>query len=379
MAEKVLVTGGAGFIGSHVVDLLVERGYSVVIYDNLTPQVHGEAQHPPDYLNKDAELIIGDVRDREAVEKCLKDVDVVVHLAAAVGVGQSMYMVREYVDVNALGTATLLDVIVNNPRLRVRKIIVASSMSTYGEGKYECAKCGVVYPRLRPYEQLQRREWELYCPRCGKNSPPLSPLPTDEEKPQFPASVYAVTKRDQEEMVLSTCWSYKIPAVAMRFFNVFGHRQALSNPYTGVAAIFSTRLLNNKPPVIFEDGRQSRDFVHVSDVAQAVLLAIQRSEADFTALNVGTGRAVSILEIAKRLAEALGKQEIRPLFPQKFRAGDIRHCFADISRIKTLLGFEPKVDLTKGIEILADWARSQQPEDRLEQATSELEQHGLTF
>lgn len=379
MAEKILVTGGAGFIGSHVVDLLIEQGYSVVVYDNLTPQVHGADQRPPEYLNKDAELIIADVRDREAMEKSLKGVDIVVHLAAAVGVGQSMYMVREYVDVNAVGTATLLDVIVNNSQLNVRKIIVASSMSTYGEGKYECAKCGVVYPKLRPYEQLQRKEWELYCPHCGKDSPPLKALPTDEDKPLFPTSVYAVTKRDQEEMVLSTCWSYKIPAVAMRFFNVFGHRQALSNPYTGVAAIFSTRLLNNKPPVIFEDGKQSRDFVHVSDVAQAVLLAIQKNEADFTALNVGTGRAVTILEIAERLAEALGKQDIRPVFPQKFRAGDIRHCFADISRIKNLLGFEPKIDLTKGIEILVDWAMTQQPEDRIEQATSELEQHGLTF
>ncbi|MCX7767335.1 MAG: SDR family NAD(P)-dependent oxidoreductase, partial [Candidatus Sumerlaeia bacterium] len=230
MAEKILVTGGAGFIGSHLVDLLIERGYEVRVYDNLTPQVHGKERKPPAYLNNQAELIVADIRDRGALERALRNVTVVVHLAAAVGVGQSMYMIQEYVDVNTNGTATLLEAIVNNPHLKVRKILVASSMSVYGEGKYECVNCGIVFPRVRKEEQLRRREWELYCPQCGEDAPPLHPLPTDEEKPLSPTSVYAVTKRDQEELVLTIGWSYKIPAIALRFFNVYGSRQSLSNP-----------------------------------------------------------------------------------------------------------------------------------------------------
>lgn len=379
MAEKILVTGGAGFIGSHLVDLLIERGYEVRIFDNLTPQVHGKERKPPTYLNKEAELIVADVRDRDALERALKNVEVVVHLAAAVGVGQSMYMIQEYVDVNTQGTATLLEAIVNNPNLKVRKILVASSMSVYGEGKYECAYCRTVFPRVRREEQLRRREWELYCPRCGENAPPLRPLPTDEDKPLSPTSVYAVTKRDQEELVLTVGWSYKIPAVALRFFNVYGSRQSLSNPYTGVAAIFSSRLLNNRPPIIFEDGLQSRDFIHVSDIARAILLAMEHTVADYHALNVGTGRAVSVRRVAELLATYLGKQEIQPQFPDKFRAGDIRHCFADITKIKRLLGFEPQVTLEKGIEYLVEWVKTQVAEDKIDEAARELEQRRLTI
>lgn len=379
MAEKILVTGGAGFIGSHLVDLLIEQGYEVRIFDNLTPQVHGKGRKPPSYLNNEAELIVADVRDRDALERALKNVSVVVHLAAAVGVGQSMYMIQEYVDVNTQGTATLLETIVNNPQLKVRKILVASSMSVYGEGKYECVNCGTVFPRVRSEEQLRRREWELYCPRCGEDAPQLRPLPTDEEKPLSPTSVYAVTKRDQEELVLTIGWSYKIPAVALRFFNVYGSRQSLSNPYTGVAAIFSSRLLNNRPPIIFEDGLQSRDFVHVSDIARAILLAIENTAADYQALNVGTGRAVSVRRVAELLARYLGKQEIQPQFPDKFRAGDIRHCFADITKIKRLLGFEPQVTLEKGIEYLVEWVKTQVAEDKIDEAARELEQRRLTI
>ncbi len=379
MTEKILVTGGAGFIGSHVVDLLVEEGYEVTIYDNLTPQVHGQEQTPPEYLNKDAEFIQADIRDREQLAQALKEADVVVHLAAAVGVGQSMYQIYEYVDVNTGGTAMLLDIIVNDPGVDVRKILVASSMSAYGEGKYRCETCGIVAPKLRTYEQLEERKWELFCPHCGADAPPLLPLPTDEDKPLLPTSVYAVTKRDQEELVLSTGWNYKIPAVALRFFNVFGHRQALSNPYTGVAAIFSSRIMNDNPPIIYEDGKQSRDFIHVSDIARAVALAIENSDADYLPVNVGTGIQVTIKEIAERLARQLGKESIAPEIPHKFRAGDVRHCYADIRRLRHLLGFEPTVDLEKGIAILADWAREQHPEDRVEQATEELDNHGLTF
>ncbi len=379
MGEHILVTGGAGFIGSHVCDLLLEEGYQVRVYDNLAEQVHGPGQKKPDYLSDEVELIVADIRDGTSLTRALKDVDVIIHLAAAVGVGQSMYRIREYVDVNVSGTAALLEAMVNQKPQRVRKIIVASSMSAYGEGKYECKNCGVVYPRLRPYEQLEKRDWEVYCPHCGADAPSLMPLPTDEEKPLFPTSVYAVTKRDQEELVLSTGWSYKIPSVALRFFNVFGHRQALSNPYTGVAAIFSSRMLNNHPPIIFEDGKQSRDFIHVSDIARAVLLAIEKDAADYHTFNVGSGRQVSILEIAERLRQYLGKEKLVPEYPGKFRAGDIRHCFADISKIRSRLGFEPRINLDKGIEILADWASTQHAEDRVEQAADELEKHGLTF
>jgi len=323
MSEKILVMGGAGFIGSHLVDALVTQGHRVRAFDNLEPQVHGglrEWGKWPDYCNPDAEYVLGDGRDRQALRKAMQDVEVIFHLAAAVGVGQSMYEIERYVDANTCGTAVLLDILANDAsiRSRVRKLIVASSMSIYGEGKYECPVHGVVYPRLRSSEQLATGDWELHClvpvasPKsqvagrksqvanrtCGLS---LMPLPTDEEKPLFPTSIYAITKKDQEEMCLAVGRAYGIPTVALRYFNVYGSRQALSNPYTGVAAIFSSRLLNGKPPVIFEDGLQSRDFVHVSDIVQANLLAMERDEADYDVFNVGTGRAMTILDVANAL------------------------------------------------------------------------------
>ncbi|MEM3829246.1 MAG: NAD-dependent epimerase/dehydratase family protein, partial [Conexivisphaerales archaeon] len=281
--EKVLVTGGAGFIGSHVVDLLIEKDYEVKILDNLEPQVHGIEGKLPSYLNENVTLITGDTRNREDLVKSLEDVDAVIHLAAAVGVGQSMYQISKYVSYNTLGTANLLDVVVNE-RNNVKKIIVASSMSIYGEGKYYCERCGYVYPKLRDEEQLNKKEWEPKCPICKHE---ITPVPTDEDKPLNPTSIYAQTKRHQEEMVLLIGRTYGIPSVALRFFNVYGPRQSLRNPYTGVAAIFLSRLLNNKPPYVFEDGNQTRDFVHVKDIAQAVVLALEKSSANYLPLNVG--------------------------------------------------------------------------------------------
>ncbi|MGD8794933.1 MAG: NAD-dependent epimerase/dehydratase family protein, partial [Anaerolineae bacterium] len=341
MGEKVLVTGGAGFIGSFLVDALIERGHDVRIYDALVPQVHGPEQAPPPYLNTAAEFVVGDVRDRDALARALEGVDVVYHLAAAVGVGQSMYQIQYYTDMNSLGGAVLLDILANTKH-NVRKILVASSMSIYGEGKYECSEHGIVYPRLRSEDQLKARQWEMRCPHCERE---VQPLPTDEDKPLYPTSIYAITKRDHEEMFLSTGVAYGIPAVALRFFNTYGPRQALSNPYTGVMAIFSGRLLNQQPPVIYEDGQQSRDFIHVRDIVQGLLLAMERPEADYQVFNLGTGVPTSVLEIAGMLSEHLTAGDIKPEIRNQFRAGDIRHCYADVTAARQLLGFEPRISL----------------------------------
>ena len=368
MPEKILVTGGAGFIGSFLVDALLERGDEVRIYDALVPQVHGPQQARPDYLNPHAEFIQGDVRDRDSLGKALAGVDVVVHLAAAVGVGQSMYEIERYTSVNTLGGAVLLDLLANTKH-NVRKMLVASSMSIYGEGKYLCAEHGAVYPRLRPEAQLQARDWEMKCPHCGRDA---SPAPTDEDKPLFPTSIYAITKRDHEEMFLSTGFAYGIPTVALRFFNVYGPRQALSNPYTGVMAIFSGRLLNYQPPVIYEDGAQTRDFIHISDIVQGLLLALDRPEADHQVLNLGTGVPTSIGQVARLLIKHLADDDIEPQVLNQFRAGDIRHCYADVSKARRLLGFEPRVPLDEGLGDLLAWVKEQTAQDRFAQVEKEL-------
>ena len=269
-SRKVLVTGGAGFIGSHLVDRLVELGHTVRILDNLDPQVHPGGKKP-DYLNPGAEFVAGDVRDRETVRRALQGVEVVFHEAAAVGVGQSQYRIQHYVDVNTRGTATLLDVLANEPN-SVEKIVVAASMSSYGEGKARCPECGIVKPTLRPESQMAAGQWEVRCPYCQT---PTEPVPTDERTPRQVNSVYSLTKKDQEDLVLLFGRTYGVQAVALRYFNVFGPRQSLSNPYTGVAAIFISRLKNGNRPVVYEDGQQTRDFVSVHDVVQANILAME--------------------------------------------------------------------------------------------------------
>lgn len=386
MSETILVTGGAGFIGSHLVDALVGGGHRVRVLDNLEPQVHGglrERGEKPEYLNPEAELVVGDVRDPDSLRRALEGVEVVFHQAAQVGVAQSMYAIERYTSANTLGAATLLQAIVEM-RQRPRKLIVASSMSIYGEGAYRCPVHGRVYPRLRPVEQLQRREWEMRCPAAGCVES-TEPLPTDEDKPLYPTSIYAINKRDHEEMFLTVGWAYQIPTVALRYFNVYGTRQALSNPYTGVAAIFSSRLLNGQPPVIFEDGWQQRDFTHVSDIVQANLLVMEQPAADYKALNAGTGRPLAIREVAQslieHLAEAVSDQpstvsRIEPEITQQFRAGDIRHCYGDIRRLEAL-GYRPRVRFEQGIGELVDWVRRQTAVDAFEQARQELVQKGL--
>jgi dTDP-L-rhamnose 4-epimerase len=368
---NVLVTGGAGFIGSHLVDALADRGHRVRVLDGLVPQVHGENAVPA-YLNPAAEFIQGDVCDRQLVDKALDGIDVVFHEAAEVGVGQSMYEIERYVRANDLGTAVVLEAILAR-RPQIKKLVVASSMSIYGEGAYTCESCGLVAPQLRPVEQLLERQWEVQCPKCGKQ---LSPAPTSEEKPLFPTSVYAVTKQDQEQFCLAVGRSYGIPAVALRYFNVYGTRQALSNPYTGVCAIFSARLLNNNRPLVFEDGEQTRDFVHVSDIVQANLLALETNKADYQAINIGTGVATSVRAVSRLLADGLGV-DLEPEIVGKYREGDIRHCVSDISKARSLLGYEPQVTLERGIPELLSWVREQAAKDQVESATAELESRQL--
>jgi len=374
--EKVLVTGGAGFIGSHSVDLLIEHDYQAIILDKLESQVHGEKAKIPEYVTEDATLIRGDIRDGELLKKTIREVDAVIHLAALVGVGQSMYQVERYVDVNTKGTANLLDALVNEEN-HVEKFVVASSMSIYGEGKYYCEKCSTnVYPGLRSEAQLKKRQWNHSCPTCGY---PLMSLPTDEEKPLLSTSIYAMTKRHQEEMCLLTGKTYGIPTVALRYFNVYGSRQALSNPYTGCAAIFTSRILNNKPPHIFEDGNQTRDFIHVKDVANANLNALEHNNPNYKAINIGTGNSISIKELAETLTKRYNKPDLKPYISNEYRKGDIRHCYADIQRARRLLNFEPCISLEEGLTELAEWAKAHDwgAVDLFEKALKELRERHL--
>jgi dTDP-L-rhamnose 4-epimerase len=367
---NILVTGGAGFIGSHLTDALIARGHRVRVLDLLVSQVHGDGA--PQYVNPKAEFIHGDVCDRDTVSRALEGMDAVFHEAAEVGVGQSMYEINRYVRANDLGTAVLLESILNF-KDRIRKLVVASSMSIYGEGAYTCAKCGPAYPYLRSEKQLRERRWEMICPHCGSD---LMPVPTQEDKPLFPTSVYAITKQDQEQFCLVVGRAYGIPTVALRYFNVYGPRQALSNPYTGVCAIFSARLLNDQPPMIFEDGEQTRDFVHVSDIVEANLRALESDGADYLAVNIGTGIPTSVRQIAGLMKKGLGKN-LEPEIVAKYREGDIRHCVADISRARQALGYAPQVSLERGIPELLKWVREQTPEDHVSRATAELEAHQL--
>jgi dTDP-L-rhamnose 4-epimerase len=367
---RILITGGAGFIGSHLARALLQGGYRVRALDSLTQQVHPDGARP-DYLDPEVELIVGDVRDSHAVRRGLLDVDGVIHLAARVGVGQSMYEIGDYVAVNSLGTAVVLESLLNHP---VKRLVVASSMSVYGEGLYARRDGSTVTVQERSRSQLAARSWE---PRDSDGST-LSPLPTPETKPPALSSIYALNKYEQERSTLLFGNAYEIPAVALRFFNVYGPHQALSNPYTGVLAIFAARLLNDKPPMIFEDGEQRRDFVSVYDVARACVLALERDELHCEVVNVGSGSSISVNDIARRLAMILGKERIEPEVTAEYRVGDIRHCFADIAKAREVLGFEPAVALEKGMTELAQWLEGQVADDHVEQARQELSSRGLT-
>jgi dTDP-L-rhamnose 4-epimerase len=366
---RILVTGGAGFIGSHLVERLVARGDDVVVVDSLEHQVHNGTKP---VVSPGVTLISGDVGHDDVADRALGGVDAVVHLAAAVGVGQSMYEIDHYVRRNTMATATFLERLVARPR-RPSRLVVASSMSIYGEGEYECDEHGLAAPRPRSEAQLVARKWECPCPECGR---PLRPGPTRETKPLIPTSIYATTKRDQEELCLVVGEAYAIPTVALRFFNVYGPGQALSNPYTGVAAIFASRLLNGRPPVIFEDGRQSRDFIHVSDIVEGILLALESEDAIGEAINLGTGRATTVDDVSAALARGLGVP-IEAERTGQYRAGDIRHCFADTERAERLLGFTARVPFEDGMAQLAEWLAGQEAVDRVDEATHELIARGL--
>jgi dTDP-L-rhamnose 4-epimerase len=369
---KILVTGGAGFIGSHLVDALVAEGQSVRVLDSLDPQVHGANADWPSYASPKAEYVRGDVRDAEVVRRALDGVDVVIHDAAAVGVAQSMYEIVNYVAANSLGAAVVLEEIVAR-KSQIKRMVVASSMSIYGEGAYLDSAGQIASPGLRAEAQLEKKQWE-HQDAAGRA---LRPIGTPESKPLQPTSVYAVSKRDHEELFLAVGNAYGIPTVALRYFNVYGSRQALGNPYTGVAAIFSTSLLNGNRPFVTEDGQQSRDFVHVSDIVRANLAALRCEAGGGRVCNVGTGRPTTIQRVAELLAEKLGKK-IAPDVTGKFRAGDIRHCFADPGEAKRVLGFEAKVRLEDGIADVIEFARNQKPRDDAAKANRELSERGLT-
>jgi dTDP-L-rhamnose 4-epimerase len=371
MAKHVLITGGAGFIGSHLADALMSRGHQVRALDNLSPQVHGDTEERPEYLDPGVELVVADVRDPSAVRRALDGIDVVYHLAAAVGVGQSMYEIAQYTSVNNLGTAVLLEALTAQP---VERLIVASSMSLYGEGLYRKSNGSPARADERPLSQLRAADWEVR----DSTGEVLTPVPTPETKLPSLASVYALSKFDQERMCLMIGRAYGIPTTALRFFNVFGTRQALSNPYTGVLAIFASRLLNGNRPSVFEDGLQRRDFVSVYDVAQACCLVLERPASRDEVFNVGSGRSFTIREIAQRIAAVIGKEYLEPEITGKYRVGDIRHCFADISRARSMLGYEPGVDLDTGLIELAGWLEGQVATDRVEEASAELAARGLT-
>jgi dTDP-L-rhamnose 4-epimerase len=371
--RRVLVTGGAGYIGSHLVDALVAREYEVVVLDNLEPQVHRSGTWPS-YANAKARYVRGDVRDRAVFEPLVLDSDAVVHFGAAVSVGQSMYQIDRYVDVNTRGTALLLDILVNRPH-KVQKVIVASSIGVYGEGAYRCATHGAVAPTIRAEEQLAARDWEQRCPQCGTH---VASIPTPEDKALYRDNIYSMTKYHQEEMVLLIGKTYGIPAVAPRFFNVYGPRQSLSNPYAGVAAIWLSRLLNGKQPVVFEDGGQLRDFVSIHDVVDCLVLMLEKPGADYLPVNVGSGETVTILQIAQLLNRLLGTS-IEPLVTQQGRKFDIRHNTADITVARERLGYAPRVSLDRGMAELIEWARTT-PDvavDFFDRALDELKAKGL--
>jgi dTDP-L-rhamnose 4-epimerase len=369
---RVLVTGGLGFIGSFVVEELLAAGHAVRVLDNRDPQAHpaGDAPAAPG----GAELIEGDVRDAHRVGSALDGIDAVVHAAAAVGVAQSLYRVEHYVDVNVRGTATLLDRLVAG-RPRPGKLVVLTSMTAYGEGAYRRPSDGRLVRRaVRTESDIRAGGW---APRCPETGEALEPVPTPESAALLGTNVYALTKRYQEELARSLGSVYGFPVVCLRLFNVYGPRQSLRNPYTGVLAIFLSRLLAGQAPVVYEDGGQSRDFVAVRDVAAAVRLALEAEAADGEVLNIGSGTPRRIADVAGELAGLVGVPAVRPVVTGQFRRGDVRHCTADVTLARQRLGFTPRVSWAEGLAELVAWCRRSAADDRFAQADGELRTHGL--
>jgi dTDP-L-rhamnose 4-epimerase len=366
-----LVTGGAGFVGSHLVDALLAEGDSVRILDNLDPLAHPTGA-PPAHLNAEAELLVGDLRDREAVDVALEGVDRVYHLGGIVGNGESMVNVRKAVDANCGGTATLLEAVLAR-RDRVQRVVAASSMVVYGEGAYTCPEHGLIAPPPRPLARLRLREWEPICHLCGGS---IRPVQTPEATPLRPTTVYGITKRDQEELTLVLGRAYGLETVALRFLNVYGSRQELGNPYIGVAGILASRLLADRQPLVYEDGGQLRDFVHVSDAVRALVAAMGAPGADGHAINVATGVPLSVSELAQRVAGALGS-ELEMGASGEFRAGDVRHCFGDPGLARELLGFETRWTVDDMLPELTGWVKAQSVDERGDEAVADLRARGL--
>jgi dTDP-L-rhamnose 4-epimerase len=374
--KKILITGGAGFIGSRLAVELASRGHEVVVLDNLAPQIHGDYPERSPLFRRLAgkvRFVRGDVTSREDLLGALSGVGTVVHLAAETGTGQSMYAIRHYAQVNVGGTALLLDLIANE-RLPIERLLVASSRAIYGEGKYRCAEHGVLYPHARSAEAMARGQFEHRCPVCGQT---LQMLPTDEDSALRPSSVYGITKLTQEQLVLTVGQALGISALAFRFQNVFGPGQSLSNPYTGILSIFSTRLRQNKPINIFEDGLETRDFVYIDDVVAALCSGVESARPIVDVLNVGSGVATSVLSVAHKLKDLLGGESTIAVSGQ-YRVGDIRHNVADIRKIAGGLGFAPSVTFDVGLERFVDWVRGEAVGiDRYEQSLAELKAKGL--
>lgn len=371
--KNILITGGAGFIGSNLSLKLIEKGYNVTVLDNLSPQIHVENSPLYASIKNKVNFLLGTVLSYDDWKRALENIDVVVHLAAETGTGQSMYEIEKYTDVNIKGTSIFLDILANEKH-SVKKIVVASSRAIYGEGKYRCHQHGIVYPNERKDSDMRHGDFEVKCPICFQN---VTLMPTDEESKIHPTSIYGITKQVQEQMFMVMGKSLGIPSVAFRYQNVYGAGQSLSNPYTGILSIFSTRIKNNNDINIFEDGLESRDFVYVDDVVHATILGIEKDEANHQVFNVGFGTGTDVLEVANTLIKAYNSSS-KIVLSGNYRLGDIRHNYADLSKIKNILGFEPKINFAEGIQRFTQWVNQQTVmEDRYELSIEEMKKKGL--
>jgi len=376
MPKNVLITGGSGFIGSRLANRLISDGYKVRVLDSLSPQIHGSSPELSSLflsLNSDVEFIRGSVTNSDDLMVALDGIDTVVHLAAETGTGQSMYAIRHYSEVNIGGTALLLDLIANKS-LPITKIIVASSRAVYGEGKYRCAQHGYIYPSSRISEDMKDGNFDVHCPICGINAELEA---TDENTPVQPSSVYGVTKLTQEQLVLNIGRALGISAIAFRYQNVYGPGQSLSNPYTGILSIFSTRIRNKSAINIFEDGKESRDFVFIDDVVSVTAEAVKYDKPLVDVFNVGSGVPTDVLKVAKTLQKLLGIEVPMSLSGQ-FRVGDIRHNYADLSKVRKAFGFEPTISIEQGLAKFIDWVKTEKVQiDRYEDSLQEMQSKGL--
>lgn len=373
---KILISGGAGFIGSNLALKLKRKGYQVVLLDNLSKQIHGEnpeESYTYDIIKDKFELIVGDVTSFEDWKKAINGVDVVVHLAAETGTGQSMYEVNKYVDVNIGGTAKMMEVITNEEN-QVKKVVVAASRAVYGEGKFQCSEHGIVYPVSRKDKDMNEGDFEVKCPICNQN---VEMLATDEYSKLHPTSVYGHTKQSQEELCMIIGKSINLPVVSFRFQNVYGPGQSLKNPYTGILSIFSTQIKNGNNLNIFEDGLETRDFVYINDVTDAIILGIENDKANFESFNVGSGEKTDVLTVANTLKEKY-ESTVSINVSGNYRLGDIRHNLGDLTKIKSVLGYEPRVKFVKGISNFVDWVEKQAIEkDNYEASIEEMKRKGL--